>query len=260
MCQRYISFLALLFVLLSTRAAEPPLVIAHRGGAGLAPENTLACIEKAIALGVDVVEVDVRLTADSVIVVCHDETIDRTTNGCGCVSRLSLQEIQACSIVDSNGIVTSEKIPTLAQVLTLVDGRCRLLVEVKHEGFEEQLIKEIVENGAVSLVSVQSFCDNVLERLHELNAPFPLEKLIVLKLPFLPFVVDNGLSRFSLKKYDYISSFNFSNRFLARSLATKIRAAGKRVAVWGDCDRPSDVRCAVDAVITDYPNLFIGNK
>lgn len=72
-----------------------PLVIAHRGGAGLAPENTLVAFQKALNLGVDVLEFDVQMTKDGHLVVIHDETVDRTTNGEGKVAQLTLEELKS---------------------------------------------------------------------------------------------------------------------------------------------------------------------
>src|SRR5215213_11586194 len=76
------------------RDGNRPLVIAHRGGAGLWPENTLYAFEKANELGVDVIEIDVRSTSDGTLVVMHDATIDRTTDGVGRVSEMTLAELK----------------------------------------------------------------------------------------------------------------------------------------------------------------------
>lgn len=74
---------------------EGPMVIAHRGGSALWPENTLRAFQGAAALGVDVLEMDIHSTADHVLVVCHDPSLDRTTNGTGAISDRPLSEIQA---------------------------------------------------------------------------------------------------------------------------------------------------------------------
>src|SRR5699024_4611846 len=70
------------------------LVIAHRGGRGLAPEGTLTAFDQAVSLGVDVLEFDTHLTKDGHLVVIHDDTVDRTTNGTGKVNELTLEEVQ----------------------------------------------------------------------------------------------------------------------------------------------------------------------
>ena len=73
---------------------EGPLVMAHRGGRGLAPENTMIAFKQAVEMGSDVLELDIRSTRDGVLVVIHDETIDRCTNGSGAVQDYSFAELQ----------------------------------------------------------------------------------------------------------------------------------------------------------------------
>jgi glycerophosphoryl diester phosphodiesterase len=108
-------------------------IVAHRGGAGLAPENTLAACARALALGVDALEVDVRLTADGVPVLLHDATLDRTTDGRGPVadwSAAALRGLDATAQHAGAG-VRSEPPPPLADALALAHGRAELYVELK---------------------------------------------------------------------------------------------------------------------------------
>jgi glycerophosphoryl diester phosphodiesterase len=93
----------LFFTLLASRATDhpyftagrpPPLVIAHQGGDGLWPSNTLYAFERAAAMGVDVLELDIHATADGVLVAMHDETVDRTTNGTGAITALSWADLR----------------------------------------------------------------------------------------------------------------------------------------------------------------------
>ena len=97
-------------------------VVAHRGGALLGPpENTLPAIEKAIEVGADLIEVDIRQTSDGYLVLMHDETVDRTTNGRGRVDRLTLDEIRALAIKhEGKGII---RVPTLKEALGIMKGR-----------------------------------------------------------------------------------------------------------------------------------------
>ena len=95
------------------------LIIAHRGGAALGTENSLSCIEKGIDTGAHMVEVDLHLTADSRIVVCHDQRVDRTTNGRGNIEQLTLEQLQTLRLLRPDGSVSDETIPTLEQVLDL---------------------------------------------------------------------------------------------------------------------------------------------
>ena len=101
--------------------------IGHRGAAGLAPENTLAAMRKALALGVHGIEFDIQMSKDGEPVVIHDDTLERTATGSGPVSHFTLAQLQQ---LDAGG---GERIPTLRNVLDLVDKRCRLFIELKAE-------------------------------------------------------------------------------------------------------------------------------
>jgi len=116
-----------------------PLVVAHRGGQGLGPENTLFAFRTAAALGADVLEMDLHSTRDGALVVCHDATLDRTTNGKGTIRELTLSEIQA---VDAGYQWTADqgasypyrgkgiRVPTLEEVF-LSFPELRLNIEIK---------------------------------------------------------------------------------------------------------------------------------
>ena len=117
--------------LLIAMSVMTAIIIAHRGGALLGTENSLSCIEKGIRTGANMVEVDLHLTADKRIVVCHDQSVNRTTNGKGKIEEMTLEEIQRLRILNHDGTVSNESIPTLEQVLALCKGRCPLLLEIK---------------------------------------------------------------------------------------------------------------------------------
>jgi len=127
------------------------MIMGHRGAAALEPENTLRSIERAIHVGVDAVEIDVHLTRDKRLVVIHDDTVDRTTNGSGTVSSFSLEEIRR---LDAG---KGERIPTLQEVIDLVCGKVRLVVELKEKGTEGPVSVSIRENGLLDDVYVISF-------------------------------------------------------------------------------------------------------
>src|SRR5213083_845253 len=117
------------------------LRIGHRGAADHAHENTLVAIQKGIALGVDFVEIDVRRTSNGGLVVLHDETVNRTTNGKGRVDRLSLQEVKKFNA--GNG----EHIPTLEEVLKVAAGKAGLMLELKVKGVAQQTVEVVHETG-----------------------------------------------------------------------------------------------------------------
>lgn len=113
------------------------LKIGHRGAAGHAPENTLAAIRKGIELGVDFVEIDVRCTADGILVALHDATVNRTTNGKGPIERLSLRDVKALDA--GNG----ERVPTLEEVLSVVSGQAGLMLELKVQGAAQKTVEVV---------------------------------------------------------------------------------------------------------------------
>lgn len=230
-------------------------VIAHRAGGGVY-ENTLAGVKKCIADGVSEIEIDVRLTADGELVVCHDAAINRTTNGTGMVSEMTLSDIREYRLKESN----SSSLPTLGEVLEVVDGKCHLLIDAKKnanaERFAKAIINEIALYQAAGWVSVQSFDDALLGEIHRLGHPFPLEKLFVFKIPGLPLIVDNGISFFDYSKYDYISSFNVCYRMLSPSFVKEIHKRGKKVKMWTPCTPKETPTLSVDGVITSCPSLW----
>lgn len=113
----------------ATAESRDVTVIAHRGLAGGLPENTLAAYRGAIALGVDAIEIDLRVTADGHVVVMHDDTVDRTTDGHGRVADLTLAEIKA---LDAGQQFSGERVPTYRDVLEVLQGsRMQLLLDIK---------------------------------------------------------------------------------------------------------------------------------
>ncbi len=116
--------------LTSIRNNNKIMVCAHRGNHLNAPENSLKSITDAINSGIGMVELDVRKTSDGVLVLMHDATIDRTTNGSGTVSNLSLNELQQFKLKKKDGTITDEKIPTLAEVLELARGKIYIDLDI----------------------------------------------------------------------------------------------------------------------------------
>lgn len=239
------------------------LIVGHRGGASLAPENTLAALEAGINAGADMVEVDIHLTSDGQLLVCHDEKVDRTTDGHGRIDGMTLAQAQALHVVDDNGNVTDQHLPTLDETMQLVNGRCRMLIEIKrtgniYQGIEEKLVDAIARHNAANWVVVQSFNDDVLFNMHRLAPNQPLEKLLVCKLPGLPLCINFGsIGTFSLEKYSFVQSFNFYYHGLNASLIDEIHAAGKQVKVW-TLETPDDqpVWPTVDGYITNRPDAW----
>ncbi|WP_447978590.1 glycerophosphodiester phosphodiesterase [Candidatus Nitrospira bockiana] len=111
--------------------------VGHRGAAGHVLENTLGSIEKAIELGVDYVEVDIRRTRDGALVVMHDPTLDRTTTGRGAVAATTWEHIKGVRTKDG------QHVPVLAEVLDRCNGRVGLMLELKAKGIAADVVNAV---------------------------------------------------------------------------------------------------------------------
>jgi len=125
--------------------------IGHRGAAGHAPENTVQAIEKAIALGADVVELDVRRSLDGHLVIIHDADVDHTTNGHGAVAEMTLAELGRLTIANDL------RIPMLHEALKASAGDVGLLFELKVEGLADQICAEVRTTTFTGVLIYASF-------------------------------------------------------------------------------------------------------
>ncbi len=149
------------------------LNIAHRGAKGYEPENTLQAFQKALDLNADGIELDVHLSADGHIIVIHDETIDKMTNGKGFVNTLSLPELKSFLIAEKH------EIPTLNEVFDLVDKKCLINIELKNFDTFSKVVDLIdgyvsEKNWKYEHFIVSSFDWNALQHVHDLNQKIPI--------------------------------------------------------------------------------------
>ncbi len=128
------------------------LRIGHRGAAGHAPENTIAAVRKGISLGVDFVEVDVQRCRDGHLVVIHDATVDRTTDGKGEVCDLTWDELQ---LLDAGG---GERIPSVEEVLAAANGLAGVMLEVKAAGIGPDLYRAVKASDFRGRYSTRHSC------------------------------------------------------------------------------------------------------
>ncbi|MEM1606956.1 MAG: glycerophosphodiester phosphodiesterase family protein [Candidatus Bathyarchaeia archaeon] len=140
------------------------LKIGHRGAKAYEPENTIRSFKRALELGVNAVEFDVRRTKDNELVVIHDAEVDRTTNGKGLVSELTLKEIKELSTEKG------EKIPTLEEALDFLDRKVKILIELKETGIEDKVLEIVRRKGLEDNVIIISFHEEALRRVRELSS------------------------------------------------------------------------------------------
>ena len=230
----------------------PHIVITgHRGAGGLAQENTLAAIQKGIELGCDRIEIDVHQTLDSVIVLMHDEAIDRTTNGKGKIKDMTYRELQEVTMKPfPRGDTAVQKIPTLEEAIDKVNGKATLLIELKQGGdyyphIEERVIGIIKKKKAGGWCVIHSFKDKILEKVHALDPGIPLHRLL------LTGFLNNA------EKDQYIKEVSVYSRLLTKSFIDKVHESGKKVNVWtvnNVEDMKYFIHLGVDGIITDFPN------
>lgn len=163
------------------------VVTGHRGAMGVEPENTLRSFRRAAVDGADEIELDLRVSADGHLVICHDATVERTTDGQGAVAELTLAELQA---LDAGG---GERVPTFAEVLDHVDlpiqaelkaadavshlaallaGSADLRARVTVAGFDDERVAEVVRTvpGSVGALIVREVTDGLIERVRSIGA------------------------------------------------------------------------------------------
>jgi glycerophosphoryl diester phosphodiesterase len=166
------------------------LKIGHRGAKAHEPENTIRGFKKAIELGVNAIELDVRKTKDGKLVVIHDAEVNKTTNGMGKVDKLTLEEIKE---LDTQ---KGEKIPTLKEALEFLGEKVKILIELKEPGYEEETYDLIKKKDLIDNVIIVSFKEEALNKIRELDPNIetgliyarykkPLEKAVELKVDYV---------------------------------------------------------------------------
>jgi glycerophosphoryl diester phosphodiesterase len=159
------------------------LNIAHRGFSGRYPENTIRAFKEAIAMGCRWLECDVRLTADGVPVVIHDSTLDRTTDGSGAVSSMAIDDIRALDAGSwMNPAYAGERVPTLMELLDVVDGKAQIVIELKFEPSRIGDVVEIVRNhNAIGWTVASAFEWESVQHVRELAPDWRTTWLTALK-------------------------------------------------------------------------------
>jgi glycerophosphoryl diester phosphodiesterase len=149
---------------------KPPWFIAHRGYRARYPENTLVAFQAALGAGVQMIELDVALSRDRKLVVIHDATLERTTNGEGAVSDHTLAQLKQ---LDAGGWFhprfAGEHLPELSEVLDLADGQVMINIEIKPHAYEPHHPLDSVERQTLELVCRRNIAERVLISSFDLN-------------------------------------------------------------------------------------------
>lgn len=220
-------------------------IIGHRGAPGYEPENTLSSFERALELGVDMIEVDVHALDSGELVVIHDDKVDRTTNGSGYVldhSFAALRQLDA-----GNG----QKIPTLGEVVRLVDREVPVNIEIKNPGTAlavGRFIDRYIDKG-------WSSDDFVVSSFNHIELARFGQFMPDVRRGALTYGIPLGRAAFASQLHAY--SVNQSLEFVDRAFVKDAQARSLQVHVYTVND-PDDIermqRLGVDAIFTDYPD------
>jgi glycerophosphoryl diester phosphodiesterase len=233
----------------TVRFDDDVIVIAHRGAAGSAPENTLASVALAVEQGADMVEIDVQETADGEIVVVHDSDLMRVGGAVVKIWEATYDELQEIDVGSWYGPEFSgQRVPTLEQVLEICKGRARVDIELKYYGHNERLeerVAEIVERMEMeNEVVLMSLAYDLVLSMKALRPDWTVGLLTA-----------KAVGDLTKSDTDFLAVHVgiASHRFVRRA-----HAAGKDVYVWTVNDKLNMFRMmsrGVDGVITDHPAL-----
>jgi glycerophosphoryl diester phosphodiesterase len=247
----FYAVIMMMFMTCSKKNAEDFVVMAHRGASAAAPENTLVAYEKAIEMGADWAELDVRQTRDGAIVLMHDKTVHRTTGVKGFVWDLTLEELRTLEAGSWFGEeFRGEPIPTLEEVIRLVKGRMKLNIEVKISENEPGIARKVVD-----ILRTEDFSEECI------ITSFDMETVKTFKA----IAPDLRTGLIFDKKYRSdvfegnweILSSNFE--LVDAEFIRLARKSGKKVYVWTVNDGEEMLRLiglGVDGIITDKPDFL----
>jgi glycerophosphoryl diester phosphodiesterase len=248
-----------------------PLVMAHRGGAGLWPENTMYAFERAVDLGVDMLETEIHSTADNILVLMHDNTVDRTTNGSGPIRAFTLEELKT---LDAGYNWTSDggqtfpfrgsgiTVPTLEEVFTALPT-ARINIDIKQEkpSLVEPLCKTIRTFDMTDKVMVASFNSKVLKAFRRVCPEVTTSAgtgevafFFMVNMVFLGAVYRPACQAFQVPEY------SSGLRVLTKRFVETAHGLNLAVHVW-TINEVTDMKrllaLGVDGIVTDYPDRLI---
>lgn len=231
---------------------SPMIVVAHRGAHAKVPENTLAAFRNAIELRCDFVEMDVRITKDGALVILHDSTLDRTTNGSGNVADQTLSSVRALAVKNPSDVdLSTEKVPTFDEALAVCRGKINVYVDHK-AGEPTDVIAAIRKHEMLDDVVVYATVDRLREfkrlrpELRVVSAhPAKPEEIAALAAELRPLCLDGHHLKWS------------------RDQVNDAHRAGTQV--WVDMLGPFDgpigylwaAKMGVDAMQTDHPEALV---
>jgi glycerophosphoryl diester phosphodiesterase len=239
-------------------------IVAHRGASGYTPENTLVAFDKAVEMKADYIEMDVQRSKDGKLVIIHDPTVDRTTNGIGEVKDLTYQQLKRLDAGSWKGIqFTGEKIPSFEEILDRYDGEIGMLIELKspelYPGIEEQIVQVLKERNLDhphnEEIIIQSFNMNSMKKMNFLLPKMPIGILTSDK---------KHTSKHALKELStFADYFNPHYLMLTDQIVSQAHSYGMKVSPWTVRSQEAANFVSeknIAAIITDYPEYVIPGR
>jgi len=218
----------------------------HRGAAGHAPENTLRAVAVGLELGATGIEIDVHRVDDELVVI-HDDTLERTTNGSGAVAAASLEYLRS---LDAGG---GQQVPILSEVLDLVVGRATLNIELKGVGTGALVAQQVAHRVALGRCTFDDFIVSSFDH-RELCAVLKRES----RIPLAPLVYGIPLDLAACGSALNAYAIHLSVEFLSDDIINDAKRRGLKVFVYTVNDRAAVERLraqGVDGVFTDFPEV-----
>lgn len=247
---------------------KTPTNTAHRGASGEYPENTKLAFEKALEKGADVLELDVWLTKDDEVVVIHDESVDRTTDGKGKVRDFTLQELQDLDAAynfkpEENYPFRGKNIktPSLKEVLTKYEEE-PVVIDVKKSGelIAAQLAEIIIETNSVERILISSTYSKTIQKLRSL---LPGVSSAASENEILQFYLLSKLGIAGFLEFDFDAFFVPTHYketpILTKPFITAAQARGIPIHVWTINEREKMIDLldmGVQGILTDYPSIL----
>lgn len=234
-----------------------PIVYAHRGASGVCPENTMSAFRRAVEMGATGIETDAQMSRDGVLVICHDEKVDRTTSGSGLLASKTLDELKSLDAGSWFGSsFAGERIPTLEELLGLVaEAGITLNIEIKsgvvlYPGIEAALVGLVRRYGLAGRVIFSSFNHYSLVECKRIAPDIPTGIL------YMEGLVDPWV----YAKYVGVNALHPLFHGVRAELVAGAHEAGLLVNPW-TVDDPKQIagmlQCGVDGIISNYPNRVL---
>ena len=241
---------ALPAIALSPPSGRKVMVTGHRGASGFAPENTMAAFRLAHEQGADMIELDVYLSLDGRLVVMHDATVDRTTDGQGRIEDMTLEQIKALDAGSWMGEqFKGERVPTLDEVLEWAKTRVLVNIEIKGAGCEEQIVALAKKHELTDKILVSSFHHDYLAKIKELDPALATGALF-----------DEPVDLSEIIASCHPDAINPKYTLATKELVQQAHSLGLQVNVYTVNDPLSMkqmLKNKVDGMITNFPDMLI---